>query len=150
MSVSSKFIYQPLFKDDYCEIMMIESVPCLCHRYFHSPQDSNYLKNNLQLILELAKKELETGRFTPYLIEVHEGKLLPSDDVTWIQKDFIPQLWESGIRSVAYVSKNNVFSQFVMETLLEGKSPEKVTIRIFQDIEDAFQWLEYLAEKKSA
>ncbi len=129
--------------------MMIESVPCLCHRYFHSPQDCGYLKNNLQLILELAKKELASGKLTPYLIEVYEGKLLPSDDVTWIQKDFITQLWESGIRHVAYVSRNNVFSQFVMETLLEGKSPEKVTIRIFRDIDDAFQWLERIAPMQS-
>ncbi len=137
-----------IYRDAYCEIILLPTIPCLCHRFFHEPQDKDYVRNNLQLILELAKQQLEAGRLTPYLLEVFEGKLLPSDDVTWIRKEFLTQLWESGIRNVAYVSRNNVFSQFVMETLLEGKSPEKVIIRIFKDLDEALLWLQRLCAEQ--
>ena len=137
---------QVVFRDDYCEILNLTALACICQRYFKTQVDVDgaCLKNSLQMILELAKTELSKGRHMHYLIEVNEGRLLPSDDVTWIRKDFIPQLHASGICYVAYVSKNNVFSQFVLETLLEGKSPDKVTIRVFQDMDMAFEWLRHV------
>ncbi len=136
---------QTIFQDEYCKIVRLTAIPCICQHFVRSPADKGYLKNTLQMILELAQKELALGRRMYYLIEVYEGKLLPSDDVTWIRKDFIPQLVASGICYVAYVSKNNVFSQFVMETLLEGKNPDKVTIRVFQEIDIALEWLAHLS-----
>lgn len=136
--------YELVFRDEYCEIFTLTSIPCIYQRYYQLPEGKEYLRSTLQLILDIAKNEQEQGRHTHYLIEVYQGKMLPSDDVTWIQKDFIAQLWESGIRHVAYVSSHNVFSQFVMENILENKFPEKVTIRVFQDLDNALQWLHHL------
>lgn len=135
---------QLVFRDECCEIFTLPTVSCIYQRYYQLPGCKDDLKKSLQLILDIAKKEHEQGKQTYYMIEVNQGKMLPSDDITWIQKDFIAQLWESGIRHVAYVSRHNVFSQFVMENILEGKFPEKVTIRVFQDLNNAWQWLYHL------
>lgn len=101
----------------------------------------------------LAKPELKQilntiscGSFKAYLIKVNNGKILPPEDLAWVEKLNLPRLFKAGISKVAYVSPENLFSNLEMEKEIE---PGKIfRIRIFKRIHDAAQWLEQSLQKE--
>lgn len=98
----------------------------------------------MRVILSVAKLWSSGGIPVFYWLEVKEGEFLPSEDVTWIRKDVLPQLVEAGIRYVAYVSRNNLFRNFSQENILDTEQSKRLSLRVFQENEDALLWLEQL------
>lgn len=83
---------------------------------------------------------LNSGNFSAYLIKVNNGKILPPDDLSWVENFNLMRLYKAGISRVAYVSPQNIFNSLEMEKeLVPGKIFQ---IRIFKKMEDAIVWLE--------
>lgn len=90
---------------------------------------------------------ISSGSFEAYLIQVHNGKLLPPDDLSWVERFNLMRLYKAGISRVAYVSPQNIFN--TMEMQKELKPGKVFHIRIFRKASDAILWLEnYFKEKK--
>lgn len=83
---------------------------------------------------------INSGNFSAYLIKVHNGSILPPDDLSWVENFNLMRLYKAGISRVAYVSPQNIFNSLEMEKeLMPGKIFQ---IRIFKKMEDAIVWLE--------
>lgn len=83
---------------------------------------------------------LKSNKFSSYLIEVKEGRLLPSEDKVWLENLDLSTLDRSGISKVAYVSPQNIFNSLEMEKILINGAVIK--IKVFRNANDAVQWLE--------
>lgn len=83
---------------------------------------------------------INSGNFSSYLIKVHNGNILPPDDLSWVENFNLMRLYKAGISRVAYVSPQNIFNSLEMQKeLMPGKIFE---IRIFKKMEDAIVYLE--------
>lgn len=83
---------------------------------------------------------LNSKKFLSYLIEVKEGRLLPSEDKVWLENLDLSILNRAGISRIAYVSPQNIFNSLEMEKILINGAVIK--IKIFRNANDAVQWLE--------
>lgn len=86
------------------------------------------------------RKLLESKKFSSYLIEVKEGRLLPSEDKVWLENMDLSLLNNAGIQRIAYVSPQNIFNSLEMEKILINGAVIK--IKVFRNANDAAQWLE--------
>lgn len=86
------------------------------------------------------KKILGSKRFSSYLIEIKEGRLLPSEDRVWLENLDLTIMHSAGISRVAYVSPQNIFNSLEMEKILINGAVIK--IKVFRNANDAVQWLE--------
>lgn len=95
----------------------------------------------------LSKSELReilgvisSGNFSGYLIKVNNGRILPPEDLSWVERFNLLRLYRAGISQVAYVSPQNIFNSLEMEKELQ---PGKFfRIRIFKKMADAVLWLD--------
>lgn len=83
---------------------------------------------------------LKCKKFSSYLIEVKEGRLLPSEDKVWLENLDLETISEAGISRVAYVSPQNIFNSLEMEKILINGAVIK--IKVFRNANDAVLWLE--------
>ncbi len=138
------WVMQEVYRDSYCRINLIAAGLGI-HQHFHIlPQTREYLSPSMEQVLSLSRLWAAEKSGVFYCLEVQEGQFLPSEDVTWIRKDVIPQLVDAGIRYVAYVSKNNLFRHFSQENILDSEQGKCLSLRIFQEPLDARNWLEQL------
>lgn len=141
---NSDLLFEQVYQDDYCQVSISISNYCICQYYYQLPLSKEFLKPSMELILSLAREWSASGNSSFYLVEVVEGQLLPSEDITWVRKDVIPQLADAGIRYVAYVSGNNLFRQFSQGNIMGSESGKSLNMRIFQEKEDALFWLDQI------
>lgn len=83
---------------------------------------------------------INSGNFLAYLIKVHNGSILPPDDLYWVEHFNLMRLYKAGISRVAYVSPQNIFNRLEMEK--ELKPGKFLKISIFKKMNDAVLWLE--------
>lgn len=130
-----------VYQDAFCKISICESKYCIYQCYSQLPENRDLLNPSMEVILSLARQWSVSAIAVFYLLEVEEGKLLPSEDITWVRKDLIPQLSDAGIQFLAYVSQNNLFRQFCHDNMLGSASGRNLSLRVFQDRQDALLWL---------
>jgi hypothetical protein len=133
-----------VYQDRFCQISTLHACRGVYQYYHQLPQARELLEPSMRVILSVAKLWSSGGIPVFYWLEVKEGEFLPSEDVTWIRKDVLPQLVEAGIRYVAYVSRNNLFRNFSQENILDTEQSKRLSLRVFQENEDALLWLEQL------
>lgn len=130
-----------VYQDAYCKISISESKNCICQFFHKLPESKDLLKPSMDVILSLAGQWSVGAIAIFYLLEVEEGELLPSEDITWVRSDVIPQLADAGIRFLAYVSQNNLFRHFSHDNLPGGSPGRRLSLRVFQERQDALLWL---------
>ncbi len=134
-------VLEQVYKDDYCQISISTNYYCICQYYYHLPLSRDLLNPALEFVLSQARQWFAAGISVFYLVEVLNGQLLPSEDITWFRKDAIPQLADAGISYLAYVSENNLFRNFSQGNQPGSALGKVLNLRIFQDKEDALLWL---------
>ncbi len=106
------------------------------------------LKGHSLSIFEVKEilRALSAHRFRFYIIKVNNGKLLPPEDQTWVERLNLKRLLNAGISNVAYISPLNVFNSLELEREVEpGKN---FRIKIFKDIKDAIHWWEKIIKEE--
>lgn len=129
------------YDDAFCSIYSVDTLSVIYQYYQTLPQTKEQLQPSLEVVLALACQMQKSHASVFYWVEVQEGQFLPSDDVTWIRKDLIPQLYHAGIRAIAYVSRHNLFRDFKLENLMAPLQDTNLTLRVFQETAQACQWL---------
>ncbi len=135
---------EEVYRDTYCQVNLMDTYFAVYQYYDQLPQSRERLLPSMKVVLDQARRWTEQGVPVFYWLEINEGEFLPSEDVTWVRKDAIPQLVDAGIRYLAYVSKNNLFRHFSQETLLDSEQGRTLSLRIFQENQDAQVWLKQL------
>ena len=130
-----------VYQDEYCKISIAEGTYCIYQCYHRLPMSRDLLKPSMEVILSLARDWSVKAIAVFYFLEVEDGQLLPSEDITWVRKDVIPQLADAGIQFVAYVSQNNLFRRFSQDNMVGGGAQKSLSLRVFQDRQDALLWL---------
>ncbi len=139
--IQAGMLFTPIYQDDYSKVSISENNYCIFQCYYQHPDSKELLRPSMEFILTLAKDWSAGAIAVFYMLEVEEGELLPSEDITWVRKDVIPQLADAGIRFLAYVSQNNLFRQFSHDNLPGSFPGRSLSLRIFQDRQDALLWL---------
>ncbi|MEJ8801425.1 hypothetical protein [Pontibacter sp. H249] len=61
--------------------------------------------------------------------------------VGWLEKEWLPRAYASGIRYLAHVARPSSFGEAAGEALQVGKIGSTIEVKIFHNKEDAIQWL---------
>ncbi len=64
-----------------------------------------------------------------------------ADAVSWLEKEWLPRAYTSGIRYLAHVAHPSSFGELAGEELLKGKIGAIIQVRLFTNRNDALQWL---------
>lgn len=139
-------LLQQVYKDKYCQISISVNNYCIYQHYYELPLGKEVLKPSVEIVLSLARGLSVSGTAVSYLLEVVDGKLLPSEDVTWLTKEVIQQLADCGIRFVGYVSENNLFRKFNQDNLKGATPGNSLNMGIFQDRQEALHWLDHMQQ----
>lgn len=143
---NSGLLLQQVYKDKYCQISISVDNYCIYQHYYELPLSKEAVKPSIEIVLSFARGLSVSGSAVSYLLEVIDGKLLPSEDVTWLTKEVIQQLADCGIRYVVYVSENNLFRKFNQDNL-KGTIPDNsLNMGIFQNRLEALHWLEHMKQ----
>ena len=142
--IKTDLSFETTYQDMFCQISKVYSHFAVYQYYHQLPQSREFLIPSMKVVLALAQGWSSRGIPAFYWLEVKEGEFLPSEDITWVRNDVIPQLVEAGIRYVAYVSKNNLFRNFSQETILDPEQSQWLSLRVFKEGHDAQLWLEQI------
>ena len=64
-----------------------------------------------------------------------------ADAVSWLEEEWLPRAYKSGIRYLAHVARPSSFGEAAGEALQVGKIGSTIEVKMFNNIEDALQWL---------
>ncbi|GHA68753.1 STAS/SEC14 domain-containing protein [Pontibacter akesuensis] len=73
-----------------------------------------------------------------------------ADSVKWIEEEWLPRAYKSGIRYLAHVARPNSFGEAAGEAMLLGKIGAAIEVKLFDNREDALQWLKKKQEADDA
>lgn len=122
-----------LIRNNHCLLATSLTGSILYQEHFHSHVFS---KSELKEILRV----INSGNFSAYIIKVNNGRILPTDDLSWVEHFNLMRLHKAGISQIAYVSPQNIFNSLEMEK--ELKPGKILRIKIFKKIAEAILWLE--------
>lgn len=72
----------------------------------------------------------------------HQG-LVSTENRLWLQNEIAPEIYKSGVRKVAIIAPNDVFSRFYIESVKNGTQSviTDVELSYFNDLISAQAWL---------
>lgn len=69
-----------------------------------------------------------------------------ADSVTWIEEEWLPRAYKSGIRYLAHVARPSSFGEAAGEAMLLGKIGAAIKVRLFDNRGNALSWLKEMQE----
>jgi hypothetical protein len=64
-----------------------------------------------------------------------------ADSVAWLEEEWLPRAYESGIRYLAHVARPGSFGEVAGEAMKTGKIGSSIEVRLFTNKADALDWL---------
>lgn len=64
-----------------------------------------------------------------------------ADSLSWIEEEWLPRAYRSGIRYLAHVARASSFGEEAGESMILGKIGATIEVRIFTSREEALAWL---------
>ncbi|RDV11490.1 hypothetical protein DXT99_24465 [Pontibacter diazotrophicus] len=65
-----------------------------------------------------------------------------ADSVAWIEEEWLPRAYASGIRYLAHVARPGSFGESAGEAMLWGKIGSQIKVQLFESRADAVDWLQ--------
>ena len=85
--------------------------------------------------------ELVKHNATKVLGNIKDMVLISHDDQIWLLDYFLPKAIAGGFKAIALVRPVHYFNKVAIETVAYKVNQEKLRIQIFNDVEDAREWL---------
>jgi hypothetical protein len=86
-------------------------------------------------------RELVHHRATKVLGNIKDMVLISLEDQVWLIDYFLPKAIAAGFKAVALVRPVHYFNKVAIETVAYKVNQEKLRIQIFNDIDEAREWL---------
>ena len=103
------------------------------------PTTSEDFRTVFSIILDKMKEH----KAETFVNDICQLGLVGTEDRTWLQKEIIPQAFAAGLRKLATVATNDVFSRFYVDQIQNGEyaSSNKLEFRYFDDLTSAQRWI---------
>lgn len=75
------------------------------------------------------------------LVDLKEMVIIGKDDQDWMDKSYIPQLIEEGLKAVAVVQPAYYFNKVAVESIIFNINKQLLHVNYFKSIEEAKDWL---------
>ncbi len=115
-----------------------ESTPPCVHTEWHGFVTNDNLKGGLLKAVELAKEK----KAWCWLSDLTDMHVYDMDDQDWIIKEFFPLLLSIGIERLAFIKPKLPVTKMSIDRIMKACDPKNEKSRIFDTLEDAYQWLE--------
>jgi hypothetical protein len=110
----------------------------IIHHKFHKFVSGKNLREPLTAGLELLRK----NGAVKWLSDDRENSALPQEDGLWATNEWFPRAVAAGWKFWALVQPQNVIGQMNIKRFVSDYSRRGVTVKVFDDPDDALAWLE--------
>lgn len=104
------------------------------HRFTYGEQFRQLLDRGLEIFQEHGANK--------WLSDDRKNSALPAVDAEWALNDWNPRVYASGWKYWAIVMPDKVAGQTNMDWLMRENIEKGLVIRVFDDADEALQWLE--------
>jgi hypothetical protein len=75
--------------------------------------------------------------------DIYQQGLVSTENRLWLQKVIVPEIYKGGVRKVAIIAPNDVFSRFYIESIKNGAQSviSDVELNYFNDLISAQTWV---------
>ncbi len=125
--------------DGVCSFSLNNDIPCLIlqwHGYATGSQFRRVGESQIELMKEHS--------LTKVLSDNREMKIVSMEDQEWTMYNWLPRALKTGYNACAIITSTDYFSRIAMENVA-SKIGDQLTIRYFDDIEQAVEWLKTIA-----
>jgi len=91
--------------------------------------------------LDCFKENTATHLKLGWLADTGNAEVFPEEDIAWVNTVLNPQMYEAGVRFIAFVVPRDVFAGMGVEEYSENTDPDAISIRNFDNKDDAKVWL---------
>jgi len=103
------------------------------HKFIHGQEFRNVLEKGLEVFKEHGANK--------WLSDDRKNSALPKEDSEWGIQDWNPRVMEAGWKYWAIVMPDKFVGQLNMQQFIDMYSELGLTIKIFDDAEEALTWL---------
>ncbi len=104
------------------------------HRFIYGPRFREVLETGLQIFKEHGAQK--------WLSDDRKNSTLTADDTKWALNDWNPRVYAAGWKYWAIVMPDKVVGQLNMERIMKDNIALGLTIKVFEDADEALKWLE--------
>ncbi len=104
------------------------------HKFIHGEEFRNVLRTGLDIIKQYG--------ITKWLSDDRNNSALPTEDLHWSMEYWLPHAFNLGWRYWAIIMPDKIAGQLSMNRLLKMVIDKGMVIQVFEDADEAMQWLE--------
>ncbi len=104
------------------------------HKYIYGEELRQVLEKGLAIFQQYGAEK--------WLSDDRENSALTTEDAAWAQEDWFPRVFESGWKYWALVMPDKVVGKVNMQRYIDNFAQQGLTIDVFDDPDEALQWLE--------
>jgi len=127
------------YQDEYATLELDESVPCVKLKLDGMPRFSEHYQLVQNKRLELMREGMKRHKLLHMLTDSRNAGPVLEEDVQYFREKVLPEMEKAGVRYLAIVMPNNVFTRITIQEMTSG--PNVVTIRYFESIREGREWL---------
>lgn len=94
---------------------------------------------------ELMLNHLIESKAHKVLADVKDMVLIGMEDQQWMETNFLPRAIQFGFKACAIVRPSNYFNKIAVESISYKVDQEKLSVSLFDSIEEARAWLASLS-----
>jgi hypothetical protein len=110
----------------------------IIHHEFHKFTEGNIFREGLSS----GAQVLENNHVQKWLSDDRKNSVLTEEDRKWTSTEWRPRVLKAGWKFWAIVLPEKVVGQMSMKRIIEEYAKTGVTVKIFDDPENALDWLE--------
>ncbi len=141
----------PRIKRDKCEVDMKK----ILNNEFASvsyDNDSNSIitvwkkpstSDAYKVIFSLMLEKLLEFKANALIIDIYQQGIVSTENRLWLQNEILPMAYDYGLRKVATITPNDVFSKFYVESVKSGIFVNSIELEFsyFNDLVSAQEWV---------
>ena len=104
------------------------------HRFIYGEEFRQVLEKGLEIFKQNGAQK--------WLSDDRKNSTLTTEDTQWAQQSWFPQVFEAGWKYWAIVMPDKVVGKLNMKRFIDAYSKQGLTIDIFDDPNEAREWLE--------
>lgn len=99
--------------------------------------NSEEFKNSFLVSADFAKK----NKVEYFLSDIRNEGLVDIEDLRWLEHEILPQAVELGVKRIALVAEDNLYSNLYAETLKKKIERLPISVGLFKDLNSARAWV---------
>lgn len=97
-----------------------------------------------RLVFTEILEKISEYRITTYISDIQRQGIIGLESRSWLQNEVLPKAYKGGLKKIATIAPNDVFSKFYIESVKNvatGNSYD-LEFQYFDDLESAQRWAE--------